>query len=63
MNEKKNRGLAGLLSSDRWSDFTVSVLAILLMLITSSIILLLMGRNPLVAFRSFLQGCGILPKR
>ena len=62
MNEKKNRGLAGLLSSDRWSDFTVSVLAILLMLITSSIILLLMGRNPLVAFRSFLQGCGILPK-
>ena len=62
MSENKKSGLAGLLTSDRWSDLTVSVLAIVLMLITSSIILLMMGKNPLVAFRSFLQGCGWLPK-
>ena len=62
MNEKKRRGLAGLLTSDRWANVTVSVLAVVLMLVTSSIILLVMGKNPLVAFRSFLQGCGFWPK-
>ena len=62
MSDKKRSRLAGLLTSDRWSDLTVSVLAIVLMLITSSIILLVMGKNPFVAFRSFLQGCGWLPK-
>ena len=62
MNGKKRRGLAGLLTSDRWSDVTVSVLAIVLMILTSAVILLLMGKNPLTAFRSFLQGCGWLPK-
>ena len=60
--EAKRGGLAGLLTSDRWSNVTVSVLAVLLMLLASSIILLAMGKNPLVAFRSFLQGCGFLPK-
>ena len=59
---QRRRGLAGLLTSDRWANVTVSVLAILLMLLTSGIILLLMGKNPLEAFRSFLQGCGFLPK-
>ena len=62
MNEKKKGGLAGLLTSDRWANVTVSVLAVVLMLLTSSVILLLMGKNPLVAFRSFLQGCGFWPK-
>ena len=62
MKENKRKGLAGLLTSDRWSNVTVSVLAIILMLATSSVILLIMGKNPLTAFRSFLQGCGFLPK-
>ena len=62
MSEKKRRGLSGLLTSDRWANVTVSALAVLLMLLTSGIILLLMGKNPLVGFRSFLQGCGFLPK-
>ncbi len=62
MKENNKKGLAGLLTSERWSDVTVSVLAIVLMIITSSIILLLLGKNPAVAFRSFLQGCGWLPK-
>ena len=39
-----------------------SILAILLTLITASALLLIMGKNPLIAFQSFLQGCGMLPK-
>ncbi len=62
MNENKKKGLAGLLTSEKWANFTVSVLAIVLMLITSSIMLLVMGKDPVVAFKSFLQGCGMLPK-
>ena len=63
MNEKRRKGLAGLLTSDRWANVTVSVLAIVLMLLASGILLLIMGKNPAVAFRSFLQGCGFLPKK
>ena len=61
-HETKRRGLAGLLTSDRWANVTVSALAVILMLLASGIILLVMGKNPLIAFRSFLQGCGFLPK-
>ena len=39
-----------------------SILAILLTLITASALLLIMGKHPLIAFQSFLQGCGMLPK-
>ena len=62
MNREKNRGLAGLLTSEKWGSFTVSVLSVLLMLLTSSVILLLLGKNPVTAFYSFLQGCGLAPK-
>ena len=62
MSKEKNRGLAGLLTSERWGSLTVSVLSILLMLLTSSVILLLLGKNPVTAFYSFLQGCGLAPK-
>ena len=62
MKDKKGNVLARLLTSDHWSNVTVSVLAVILMLLTSSVILLAMGKNPVIAFRSFLQGCGILPK-
>lgn len=46
----------------RWSSISVSILSILLSLICASIILLVMGKNPLVAFQSFLQGAGFWPK-
>ncbi len=62
MREKKAKGLAGLLTSERWADATVSVLAIILMLVAASGILLLLGKNPATAFYSFLQGCGLAPK-
>ncbi len=40
----------------------VSVLAVVLTVITSGAMLLLMGKNPMTAFYSFLQGCGFAPK-
>ena len=46
----------------RYSSLWTSLIAIVLTLITASILLLLMGKNPVVAFASFLQGCGLLPK-
>ncbi len=46
----------------RRSSVWASALAILLTLVTASILLLLMGKNPAIAFQSFLQGCGFLPK-
>lgn len=48
--------------SGRHSSLWASFLAIILTLITASALLLIMGKNPLVAFQSFLQGCGFLPK-
>ena len=46
----------------RHASAWVSVIAIVLTVITASILFLLMGKNPLRAFYSFLQGCGFAPK-
>jgi len=54
--------LAAILDNKRWDPVSVPALSILLSLICVSIILLLMGKNPLIAFRSFLQGSGFWPK-
>ena len=53
--------LARLLSG-RYASFWVSVIAILLMLVAAGVLLLVLGKDPLTAFRSFLQGCGFLAK-
>ena len=59
--KKRNLFLARLLSG-RYASLWVSVLAVLLMFATAGILLLAIGKNPLDALRSFLQGCGILAK-
>ena len=46
----------------RRASVWASVFAIVLTMITASILLLVMGKSPIVAFQSFLQGCGLLPK-
>ena len=46
----------------KYASLWVSLLAILMTLAAASILLLAMGKNPLIAFRSFLQGCGMIPK-
>mgnify|MGYP004639799153 CR=1 FL=1 len=54
--------LAALLDGHRYSAAAVSVLSVLLSLICASAVLLVMGKNPLTAFQSFLQGAGFWPK-
>ena len=61
-NELKKSRLAALLTHEKWGGIAVPMLAIVLALITASILLIVMGKNPLVAFLSFLQGSGIVPK-
>ena len=46
----------------KYASLWVSVLAILMMFATAGILLLAIGKNPLDALRSFLQGCGIIAK-
>ena len=59
--KKKNLFLARRLTG-RFASLWVSVLAILMMLLTAGVLLLVMGKNPLTAFYSFLQGCGFAMK-
>lgn len=59
--KKKNLFLARRLTG-RFASLWVSVLAILMMLVAASVLLLIMGKNPLTAFYSFLQGCGFAVK-
>ena len=59
--KKIRQGLARLLSGPHgmlWG----SVLSVILTILTASALLLIMGKNPLIAFSSFLQGCGFIPK-
>ena len=58
---KRNLFLARRLTG-RYASLWVSVIAILLTIVTASILLLFMGKNPLTALASFLQGCGFLAK-
>ena len=59
--KKKNLFLARRLTGP-FAALWVSILAILMMLATASVLLLIMGKNPLTAFYSFLQGCGFAVK-
>lgn len=43
-------------------SFYISLLAVVLSLMAISVLLLLLGKNPVRAMTSFLQGCGFLPK-
>ena len=61
-NQLKKSRLAALLTHEKWGGIAIPMLAIVLALITASALLLVMGKNPIVAFMSFLQGSGILPK-
>ena len=62
MNKKKDHRIARLFVDPRTSAVAISVFSVILALIVASILLLILGKNPLTAFESLLQGCGILPK-
>lgn len=56
------RGFVGVLGNEKHQSITIPLFAILLSLIAGSIVILALGKNPLTAFYSLLQGSGILPK-
>ena len=56
------RGVLFLMGDEKRQRITIPIFAILLSLIASSIVLLILGKNPVEAFVSLLRGSGILPK-
>lgn len=59
---KSRNPLVIVLGSRRWQFITIPLFAILCSLVAASLIILLLGKNPLSAFHSLLQGSGFLPK-
>lgn len=51
-----------LLGNEKRQNFTIPFFAIFLSLVAASIIILMVGKNPLQAFYSLLQGSGFAPK-
>ena len=54
--------LSYLLAGTKHSGIAVSILSVVLSIFFASILLLVLGKNPVLAFQSFLQGSGFLPK-
>ncbi len=65
-HKTKNKKLSSLalklLGNEKWQGITIPVLLILLSFLAASIIILILGKNPLMAFYNLLQGAGIMPK-
>ncbi|MEA5012129.1 MAG: ABC transporter permease [Angelakisella sp.] len=57
-----SRGAVRLLGNEKYQSFAIPVFAILLSLLAASLVLLMVGKNPLEAFTSLLKGAGVLPK-
>ncbi len=69
MSRKENRlpnpitrGFLGVIGNEKRQSISIPLFAILLSLVAASIVILLLGKSPLTAITSFLQGSGILPK-
>lgn len=50
------------MGNEKWQAITIPVFSIVLSLIAASIVILMIGKNPIGAFYNLLQGAGILPK-
>lgn len=66
MKEKKAGPVARvfffLMGDEKRQRITIPVFAILLSLLAGAVLYLSLGKNPLTAYQSFLQGAGLLPK-
>ncbi|MPM54158.1 hypothetical protein SDC9_100931 [bioreactor metagenome] len=66
MKEKRANPVARaflfLMGDEKRQRITIPVLAIVLSLLAGAILYLILGKNPLTAYQSFLQGAGLLPK-
>ena len=56
------RIVLALLGDEKQQRFSIPIAAILLSLIFGAIVILLIGKNPLIAYKSLLQGAGLWPK-
>jgi simple sugar transport system permease protein len=56
------RRLLRAISNERAQPLLIAVFAVLLSLLALSVLLLVLGKNPLTAFQGLLQGAGLLPK-
>ncbi len=64
-NSKPNPIKAGFIkvvANGKWQSITIPVFSVLLSLIVASIIILILGKNPISAFHNLLQGAGVLAK-
>ena len=65
MKKKSNKFKAAFLAvmgDEKRQNITIPLVEVLLGLAAGAVIFLILGKNPLEAFQSILQGCGILPK-
>lgn len=56
------RAFLSAMGDEKRQKITIPLFAILLSLAAGAVILLMLGKNPLTTFASFLQGAGLLPK-
>lgn len=56
------RSLIGLFGNERRQAATIPLFAVLLSLFAGGIVIVFLGKNPLVAYQNLLQGSGLLPK-
>ena len=59
---KLNKIILKIFGKDEWHGVTIPVFLILLSFMVASIIILALGKNPLMAFYNLLQGSGLAPK-
>ncbi len=48
--------------NEKWQPITIPVFSILISFIAAAIVILLLGKNPILAFYNLFQGAGIFPK-
>lgn len=50
------------LGNEKWQSVSIPLFSILLSLIAASIVIIIIGKNPVSAFHNLLQGAGLMPK-
>lgn len=56
------KAILKLLGNEKWQNITIPIFLILLSFLAASIIIIILGKNPLGAFYNLFQGAGLLPK-
>ncbi len=59
---KKQNWFLTLMGDSKRQKFTIPILAILLSLLAGAVVYLVLGKNPITAYLSYLQGSGLIPK-